>query len=255
MSSGADLFVVCKSCGSEVSPYITECPYCGSRLRKRAPKLDRGGERRERRFLRPQRARASLGRLRAGEMPGIRVDSRPYVTVAAILASIGASIAVQTSGVDAADLAISGKPTGEWWHVATAPLVYLNTGYALVALLTIALFGWLLERRHGHLAAAAVFLAGGAGGMALTSLAQSDPVAAGGNGAALALLCAWAVPDLLERRRGGETESDLLGALVIFGVVALIPLAAEEADWIAGGAGAVIGLASGALLNATARSG
>jgi membrane associated rhomboid family serine protease len=255
MSSGADLFVVCKSCGSEVSPYITECPYCGSRLRKRAPKLDRGGEPRERRFLRPPRARASLGRLRTGEMPGIRVESRPYVTIAAILASLGVSIAVQTSGVDAADLAISGKPTGEWSHVATAPLVYLNTGYALVALLTVALFGWLLERRHGHLAAAMVFLAGGAGGMALTSLAQADPVAAGGNGAALALLCAWAVPDLLERRRGGETESDLLGALVIFGVVALIPLAAEEADWIAGGAGAVIGLASGALLTAAPRRG
>src|SRR3712207_6963529 len=36
MASGPDLFVVCKSCGSEVSPYITECPYCGTRLRKRA---------------------------------------------------------------------------------------------------------------------------------------------------------------------------------------------------------------------------
>jgi len=34
-----DLFVVCKKCGSEVSPYITECPYCGNRLRKRAPKI------------------------------------------------------------------------------------------------------------------------------------------------------------------------------------------------------------------------
>src|SRR5207302_6768802 len=41
MSSGADLFVVCKQCGSEVSPYITECPYCGHRLRRRAPKLPR----------------------------------------------------------------------------------------------------------------------------------------------------------------------------------------------------------------------
>ena len=43
MASGPDLFVVCKSCGREVSPYITECPYCGNRLRKRAPKLERGG--------------------------------------------------------------------------------------------------------------------------------------------------------------------------------------------------------------------
>src|ERR1700731_515847 len=41
MTSGADLFVVCKQCGSEVSPYITECPYCGHRLRRRAPKLPR----------------------------------------------------------------------------------------------------------------------------------------------------------------------------------------------------------------------
>ena len=42
-TGGPDLFVICKNCQSEVSPYITECPYCGSRLRKRAPKLDRGG--------------------------------------------------------------------------------------------------------------------------------------------------------------------------------------------------------------------
>src|SRR5207237_2602288 len=42
MSTGnPDLFVICKSCGSEVSPYITECPYCGNRLRRRAPKLPR----------------------------------------------------------------------------------------------------------------------------------------------------------------------------------------------------------------------
>ena len=42
-TGGPDLFVICKNCGSEVSPYITECPYCGNRLRKRAPKLDRDG--------------------------------------------------------------------------------------------------------------------------------------------------------------------------------------------------------------------
>ncbi len=41
--SSPDLFVVCKSCGSEVSPYVTECPYCGTRLRKRAPKIEREG--------------------------------------------------------------------------------------------------------------------------------------------------------------------------------------------------------------------
>ena len=41
MAGAPDLFVVCKNCGSEVSPYITECPYCGTRLRKRAPKIER----------------------------------------------------------------------------------------------------------------------------------------------------------------------------------------------------------------------
>src|SRR3989442_12802955 len=39
-----ELSVVCKNCGAEVSPYVTECPYCGTRLRKRAPKLEREGD-------------------------------------------------------------------------------------------------------------------------------------------------------------------------------------------------------------------
>ena len=34
-----ELFVICPNCGSEASPYVTECPYCGNRLRKRAPDL------------------------------------------------------------------------------------------------------------------------------------------------------------------------------------------------------------------------
>ena len=71
MSTGnPELFVVCKSCGSEVSPYITECPYCGSRLRKRAPKIDRDGRVAERRRRRPPTP--ALPRLRRGEIPGIR---------------------------------------------------------------------------------------------------------------------------------------------------------------------------------------
>ena len=136
MSSGADLFVVCKTCGSEVSPYITECPYCGSRLRKRAPKIDRGGGPRERRFLRAPRQRPSLGRLRRGELPGIRAESRPYVAIAAVIVSIGASIAVQTSSVSSGDLAIVGKPTGHWWHVVTAPFVWPSSWMIMFILAT-----------------------------------------------------------------------------------------------------------------------
>jgi membrane associated rhomboid family serine protease len=253
MASGADLFVVCKACGSEVSPYVTECPYCGSRLRKRAPKLDRGARPRARRLL--GGSRPTLGRLRPGELPGIRVDERPYATIAAVLASVGASVAIQTGPVSLADLAIVGRPSGEWWRVVSAPFAYVNTGYALAALLTIAIFGWLLERRHGHVALAAVLLAGGAGGMALAAVAETAPLAAGGNGAALAVLCAWAVPDLIERRRGGETDSDLIGVAVFAGVVALLPLAAREADWVAGLGGAATGLLGGLALNVARRAG
>ena len=28
--AGPELSVVCRNCGSEVSPYVTECPYCGN---------------------------------------------------------------------------------------------------------------------------------------------------------------------------------------------------------------------------------
>src|SRR5215213_3502318 len=93
--SHPDLFVVCKSCGSEVSPYVTECPYCGTRLRKRAPKIEReggvpkppkpgrGGTTRQPRRARKQReAGPRLSKLRTGEIPGLAGDElrRPYAT-------------------------------------------------------------------------------------------------------------------------------------------------------------------------------
>ena len=107
MSSPADLFVVCKQCGSEVSPYITECPYCGHRLRRRAPDLPRGGvagaARRSRRlrlpriFGRSAGVRAGAGaelapsrrtrRRTRGAATSLRIDARPYATV--VLVALG----------------------------------------------------------------------------------------------------------------------------------------------------------------------
>ena len=95
MSSGADLFVVCKQCGSEVSPYITECPYCGSRLRRRAPKLPRERESRGPTH-RPRIPMPPLGRLRRGEIAGVRAEAPPYATIALVLA--GCIALVLTSG-------------------------------------------------------------------------------------------------------------------------------------------------------------
>src|ERR687898_864068 len=109
-SSPPELSVVCKNCGAEVSPYVTECPYCGTRLRKRAPKLERVGDevrvregRRERR-----RRRAAERRERRGERFAVLAD-RPVATIAAILApalllvvGCGALGMLAADGLDAA---------------------------------------------------------------------------------------------------------------------------------------------------------
>ena len=242
-TGGPDLFVICKSCGSEVSPYITECPYCGNRLRKRAPKIDRDGRVTERRRRRP--ATPALPRLRRGEIPGIRADSRPYATLALVLAGIIGCLLWRTALVSFADVAVVGKPGSHWWRILSAPFTYANTGFAFVTLGTIALYGWLLERRHGALPVLALFVLGGVGGVAATAAVYTFPVVAGANGAALAMLVAWAIPDLLSLRSGEEIEGDLLGTAAIALVVALMPLAVSHASWIAGGVGVLAGIVVG----------
>ncbi len=235
--------MVCKSCGSEVSPYITECPYCGSRLRKRAPKIDRHGrvaEKRRRRTPAP-----ALPRLRRGEMPGIRPDSHPYATTVLVVLSLIGCLLWRTALLNLGDIAVLVKPGSHWWRLFTAPLTYDNTGYAFVTLTVIGLFGWLLERRHGALVVLLLFLIGAVGGTAATAAAYDVPVVLGANGAALALLCAWAVPDLLALRHREEVEGDLTGAAVLAVVVALMPLALPEASWISDGVGVLAGLLVG----------
>jgi membrane associated rhomboid family serine protease len=248
-TGGPDLLnVVCKSCGSEVSPYITECPYCGNRLRKRAPKIDRDGRvaERPRRWRRPPTP--ALPRLRANEIPGIRGDSRPYATGALVAAGLAGCLVWRTSAVHLEQLAIVGKPGSHWWRVVTAAFTYDNTGYAVVTLGVIAVFGWLLERRHGPAVVLALFAVGAVGGLAATAAAYDVPVALGGNGGALALAVAWAIPDALEARGGVEVEGDLIGAGVIACVVALLPLAVRDSSWVASGVGLLAGLALGVPL-------
>jgi membrane associated rhomboid family serine protease len=243
-TGGPDLFVICKSCGSEVSPYITECPYCGNRLRKRAPKLDREGRVTEKRRRRRPPA-PSLPRLKPGEIPGIRPESRPYATLLLLILGIVGCVLWRSSSISLGDIGVFGKPGPDWWRLLTAPFTYDNTGYACIALGTIALFGWLMERRHGPAPVLALFLIGGVGGIAATAAAYPVPVAVGGNGGALALLCAWAVPDLLSMRAGEEIEGDLLGTAVIGVAVALLPLVAVDASWLPDGVGVLGGFALG----------
>jgi hypothetical protein len=120
--------------------------------------------------------------------------------------------------------------------------------------LAIGIYAWLLEVRHGPFVVLGLFFLCGAGGAALTAVIDPTPLAIGGNGAAMGLLCAWAVPDLVSRARGEEYDGDLLGTLVIALVVLLMPLAVSEASAIAGFAGGAIGLLCGLVLARSQRA-
>jgi membrane associated rhomboid family serine protease len=270
MARGADLFVVCKNCGSEVSPYVTECPYCGQRVRKRAPKIERGGAPKpesapRRRRSRRARSGGRLSRMRSNELPGIRVDDRPIVTIALVLVSFLTYLAAVAGAFDPVNAIVAGPLDGEWWRVVTAPFVHLGSGgssvfaggaYQFATMVAVGVYGSQLERRHGHVVVLVLALLAGAGGMLVASqIDGSFPIAAGSNGLALGLLCAWAMPALLAWRRGRDWEGDLLGTAVIAAVLLLMPLAVDIASAAAGVTGAVVGLVLGfPLARVAARS-
>lgn len=252
MTSGADLFVVCKQCGSEVSPYITECPYCGHRLRRRAPKLPRANE-----PGRPQKGRSRLGgrlgrgrRARAaptsaGYGSGRWETTRPYATI--LLVALGAAswVAAHAEPLVYAKAAIIGPLNGDWWRLFSYQFAYGNGVYTFCVLFATAIFGWLLERRHGPAVVVAMFLGAGVTGGLVELAVYPIPIAAGANAGALALLCAWAGPDLRMARGGGFYEGDLLGAGIFGALLLALPFGIYEASWVAGVAGALLGLVLG----------
>lgn len=247
MPSGADLFVVCKKCGSEVSPYITECPYCGHRLRRRAPKLPR--ERGSRSIGERLRRGTPLGRLGRGEMVGVRVAAPPYATVALVAGACGVWIASQGGYVNLARLVVVGPLHGEWWRLLTNQFVY-GSGFAsglfmFATLFAVALFGRLLEQRHGPLLVIALFLAAGATGALAALAAYPVPVVSGASAGALALLGAWAGPDIRAARAGEYYEGDLLGTAAMAAVLLALPFVRPEASWLAGVTGGALGLTVG----------
>lgn len=254
MSSGADLFVVCKRCGSEVSPYITECPYCGNRLRRRAPKLPREHT--------PQRAShrsrlpmPSLGRLRRGEIAGVRADSPPYATIALVAASCVAWVLTSGGYLGLGRLIVAGPLGGDWWKLFTTQFGYASGFfrgvYAFSAVTAVALFGWLLERRHGPFAVLVVFFGAGATGALVALAAYPIPFVSGANAGALGLLAAWAVPDLQAARARRYYDGDLLGTATFAAVLLAMPFVRSEASWLAGVTGAAVGLVLGYGLSTT----
>lgn len=249
--SQPDLFVVCRNCGSEVSPYVTECPYCGQRVRKRAPKLDRGGSPDG-----PPRRRTRLPRLRPDEIEGIAPDVRPYATFALIAATLVVTlVAVSNETLDLGTVVVPGLESV--WRWLTAPFVHGDRlGYQFVTLVAVGIFGSLIERRFGPFVTVALFVLAGAAGVAVAVSLEvpallidlpGTPVA-GANGAALGLLCAWLVDDRRAARRGEDRENDLIGVYVIAAALVLLSLAVPEANIGAAVGGAVAGALLGLAL-------
>lgn len=262
--SHPDLFVVCKNCQAEVSPYITECPYCGTRLRKRAPKIERpdappakgsrrapkAGRAKARAKAKPANAHPRLGKLRSGEIPGIRGDElgKPWATIVLVTLSFGVWFtAIFYTVPDLALSALDGDP----WRYLTAALLNSNTAGQFAAVLGLGLFGWLIERRNGPVLVVALFLLCGPGALAIAVAIDPGNLVLGTHGAALGLLCAWLVPALLARQGAdGDDDADLLGVLVIAVVLLMVPVLSQGsaiAGLVGAGLGALAGLALYAL--------
>jgi membrane associated rhomboid family serine protease len=261
--SHPDLFVVCKNCQAEVSPYITECPYCGTRLRKRAPKIERpdapakpakrsprlAGRGRERPQRKKPNASQRLGRLKTGEIPGVRGDEhgKPWATIVLVALSFGLwlSLAFYVRS-DFALTAIGGDP----WRFFTASLLNDGTAAQFAAVVGLGVFGWLIERRQGSIVVVALFLLCGPGALATATAVDPGAVVFGTHGAALGMLCAWLVPVALRRRRSdGDDDVDLLGVLVIAAVLLLVPLLSQGSA-LAGVIGGALGALGGLGLSA-----
>jgi membrane associated rhomboid family serine protease len=227
---------------------VTECPYCGTRLRKRAPKLELRGDEltpRESRRVRRRMARAQRAE---------RIGERPYAVIAAILVSaILLLVRVASPSLATFDLGgLVGPVGGDWWRYLAAPYVYPDVGYLFVASVGIAIFGIAVEQRLGTIPTVVLIVACGSLGMLAadgveTAFAGDNDtlLASGGNGIALGLLAAWAVMRAAEVRAHPEEDVEVIGAAVAAAVLILLPIVDDYASVFAGLAGALVGASCG----------
>jgi membrane associated rhomboid family serine protease len=242
--SETELSVICKNCGSEVSPYVTECPYCGARLRKRAPKLERRDGALE--AQRPRRRRRRL----LPPRPAILAADRPYATLVAILGSAILLLVQKATGYELISFGGIVVPFAEeWWRYLSAPFAYGDVGYMFVVALALAIFSTGVERRLGTAPTAVLIVACGSLGMlAATGVANAQDelaVIAGGNGIALGMLAAWFTLRRAEAKGAIDQEYDWIGVAVCAAVLLLLPLFTDAADVLAGLAGGAVGALAG----------
>jgi len=250
--SETELSVICKNCGSEVSPYVTECPYCGARLRKRAPKLERRGDGLEARPRR--RPRFAFPRRRAVQTSDVAAF-RPYATMAAILGPAVLILVQKASGDPLSTYGGIVVPfADQWWRFLAAPFAYVDVGYLFVVAIGLAIFAAGLERRLGTAPAAVLLLACGSLGMLVaTGIANAQGgihVIAGGNGMALGALAAWFAIRRAETHGAIDADYDGIGVLVAAAVLLLLPVFDSSADVFAGLAGGAVGGLAGLAASA-----
>jgi membrane associated rhomboid family serine protease len=249
--SETELSVICKNCGSEVSPYVTECPYCGARLRKRAPKLERRGD-----GLEAQRPRRRRRRLIPRRRPrAIATVDRPYATIAVILGSAVLLLVQKATGYALGSFGGLLIPLQEeWWRYLTAPFAYVDVGYLFVVAVGLAIFATGVERRLGTAPTAVLLLACGSLGMLAAggiASAQGDfTVIAGGNGMALGAVACWFALRRAEAAGAIDEEYDVIGVAVAAAVLIALPLFVPTADVIAGLAGGLVGGLAGIAASA-----
>jgi membrane associated rhomboid family serine protease len=249
--SETELSVICKNCGSEVSPYVTECPYCGARLRKRAPKLERRGD-----ALEAQQPRRRRRRVPRPGRPSFAVSAEPpYATIAVILLSAFLLLVQKASGDALATFGGLVIPLeDDWWRLLTAPFAYIDVGYLFVVAVGLAIFGTAVERRLGTMRTAVLLVACGTLGMLAASVvanAQDDfTVVAGGNGMALGAVAAWFAIRRAEVHGSIGEDYDLIGVAVAAVVLIALPLFAPTADLVAGLVGGAVGGLAGVAASA-----
>ena len=133
-------------------------------------------------------------------------------------------------------LAIIGPLDGDWWKLFTNEFAYIDGVYAFVAI---------ADGRDLRLAAGAPPRrrrwcwrcssgAGATGALVAERGRTRCRSSSGGNAAALALLAAWAAPDLVAARAGAYYEGDLLGAGAIAALLLALPFARPGGE-LAGG--------------------
>lgn len=251
--SETELSVVCKSCGAEVSPYVTECPYCGARLRKRAPDLERRDGALEPKLSRKERRREKKrkARLRQRERIATRVSAMEtpvglsWATLALLAVPAAALVARIAIGATLTDFGALTVPfAGEWWRFLAAPFIYGSIGYAFVTGLALVIFAPAIERRLGTvptvLMLAACGILGALAAFGIENALGGTGMITGGNGIALGAITAWYFTVRPEARSTGEAV-DVGGVLVCSAVILLLPVVIDGVSVWAGIAGAVVG--------------